>query len=86
MDPKKKTSFRAMLWNYLIETIIYGGVAFLYYKFVLELLADPISDLFSKNLSLYAGLSIILILIQAFILEMFISLIVNGLRLRWPRK
>ncbi len=86
MSQKPKTTFRAMLWNYLIETIIYGGVAFLYFKFVLQFFAEPISELFSINLSLYAWLSLILILIQAFILEMFISLIVNGLRLRWPRK
>ena len=86
MKQNQKVAFRGMLQNYLIETIIYGGVVFLYYKFVLQLLTKPLFDLFNQNLNLYAVITIVLILLQALILEIFISLIVNGLGLRWPRK
>lgn len=86
MNQKQNVSFRSILINYLIETIIYGGVAYLYFKFVLLLLIEPITELFYLDLNLYAVLSIALILVQALILEIFISLIVNGLGLRWPRK
>ena len=86
MKQNSKATFRGMLQNYLIETIIYGGVVFLYYKFILQLLTNPLFDLFNQNLNLYAVITIVLILLQALILEIFISLIVNGLGLRWPRK
>ncbi len=86
MKQNQKTSFRAMLRNYLIETIIYAGVAYLYFNYGLKLLTDLTAELFDYDLTLFAIFSLVVILIQALILETIISLIVNGLGLRWPRK
>ncbi|MBT3239988.1 MAG: hypothetical protein HON98_04180 [Chloroflexi bacterium] len=86
MKQNQKKPFQAMLRNYLIETIIYGGVAYFYYKFGLQLLTNFTAELFDSDLKLFAVFSVGVILVQALILEAIISLIVNSLGLRWPRK
>ncbi len=55
--------------NLIIEFIIYGGLVALYFLVILRYLNEPIKNLFDNNLTVYAIVSLILILLQGVLLE-----------------
>jgi len=63
----------------LIEVIVYALVMALYVYLGLRYLSEPIQKLFDSNLNLYAIAVILLILIQAVVLEFIVSFLLRSL-------
>lgn len=72
---------RKMIGNFLIELVIYAALVVAYFFVVLRLLGEPLNDLFSSNLTLYAFLALALIVAQAVLLEAVTSFIMGLLGL-----
>ena len=78
MDRKEK--LRAIR-NLIIELIVYGVLVIFYALSVLQLLADPLADLYADNLTLYAWAALFLIVGQGVVLEEVTSFLMDRLRL-----
>jgi hypothetical protein len=61
--------------------VIYAALVVAYFFVVLRLLGEPLNDLFSSNLTLYAFLALALIVAQAVLLEAVTSFIMGLLGL-----
>jgi hypothetical protein len=79
-DLERKEKLRAIR-NLIIELIVYGTLVTFYALSVLQLLADPLADLYADNLTLYAWLALFLIVGQGFVLEEVTSFLIDRLRL-----
>lgn len=77
----KNPVVRKMIGNFLIELVIYAALVVAYFFVVLRLLGEPLNDLFSSNLTLYAFLALALIVAQAVLLEAVTSFIMGLLGL-----
>jgi hypothetical protein len=77
---EKKEKLRAVR-NLAIELIVYGTLVTLYALSVLQLLADPLADLYAGNLTLYAWVALFLIVGQGVVLEEVTSFLMDRLRL-----
>jgi len=77
----KNPVVRKMIGNFLIELAIYAALVVAYFFVVLRLLGEPLNDLFSSNLTLYAFLALALIVAQAVLLEAVTSFIMGLLGL-----
>ena len=73
MKRDKKTQLR----NFIIEMFVYGGLVVAYFLIVLRFLAQPLTELFHGNLSIYAIVSLLLIVAQAVVLEIITSFLVE---------
>ena len=73
MEAEKKSKMRQMAKNFLYEVLLYGVVLIIYFYFALRYLGEPLSRLFSANLSLYTLVGFVLILAQAILLESVIN-------------
>ncbi len=60
---------KRLVFNLIIEFIIYGGLVTLYFLVILRYLNEPIKNLFDNNLTFYAIVSLILIVLQGVVLE-----------------
>ena len=63
----------------LIEVLVYAGVMALYIKFVLQNLREPLLDLFRSSNNLYSAAVVLLIVIQAVLLEFSVSFLLRSL-------
>ena len=77
----KNPVVRKMIGNFLIELVIYAALVVAYFFVVLRLLGEPLNELFSSNLTLYAFLALALIVAQAVLLEAVTSFIMGLLGL-----
>jgi hypothetical protein len=77
----KNPKLRKMMGSFAIELLIYSVLVVAYFFAVLRLLGDPLSDLYSSNLVLYAFLALGLIVAQAVVLEAVTSFIMGLLGL-----
>mgnify|MGYP001820633225 CR=1 FL=1 len=68
--------------NFVIELVIYGGMVTLYFLLALRYLANPLKNLFDNNLTVYAILSLVLIVAQAVVLEAFTSALIKRFGLK----
>ena len=78
MDKKNAVE---MIRNIVVELVVYGGLVALYAASVLQLLADPLTDLYNDNLALYAWVALALIVAQGFVLDGVTSFLLDRLRL-----
>jgi hypothetical protein len=76
--PMKNPEIRRLIRSFAIEMLIYSALVVGYFFLVLRFLADPLERLFSNNLTLYAIVALVLIVVQAVLLET-ITLFVMGL-------
>ena len=67
--------------NLAVELIVYGVLVTVYALGVLQLLADPLADLYDNHLVLYAWASLLLIVGQGVLLEGATSFLLDRLRL-----
>lgn len=74
----KNPQLGRLIRNFAIEMVVYGALVVGYFFLVLRLLADPLEQLFSSNLVLYAFLALGLIVAQAVLLE-FVTSFAMGL-------
>ncbi len=65
----------------VVEVVVYGGLVALYAASVLQLLADPLTDLYKDNLTLYAWVALALIVAQGVVLDAVTSFLLDRLRL-----
>jgi hypothetical protein len=71
----------ALLRNFVIELVLYGGLMLVYFVIVLRWLGEPLVSLFLENPTLYAPIGLVLILLQGVALEAVTSFLVARLGL-----
>jgi hypothetical protein len=64
----------------VLELVVYGILVTLYAASVLQLLADPLANLYMENLTVYAWVALALIVIQGVVLEEVTSFLLDRLR------
>jgi hypothetical protein len=76
----KKERLRA-LRNLIVELVVYGVLVSIYAISVLQLLVDPLANLYNDNMTLYAWLALALIVGQGVVLQEVTSILMDRLRL-----
>ncbi len=77
MTPRTKRLLR----NFILELLIYGVLLSVYFLTVLRYLGEPLYNLFNQNLWVYAGAALLLIVVQAVVLEWVTSFLISRLGL-----
>ena len=77
----KPVKLRTLIRNFAIELILYGALVVGYFVIVLRWLGEPLVELFTGNLILYAAAALVLIVIQGVLLESVTSFLVEQLGL-----
>ena len=75
-------NYRVLLRNFVIEIVIYGSLITAYYFVALRLVASPLSNLFTNNLSHYAIIGLVLIVAQAMLLDRLTTYLLERLGLQ----
>ena len=75
------SKIRNMIINFIIELVIYGILVVAYFFLVLRYLRIFLTDLYQNNLIAYAIIGLILIVVQAVVLEAVTSFLLDRLRL-----
>ena len=77
----EKSKIRKLIINFIIELVIYGILVVAYFYLVLRYLRLFLTDLYHNNLVIYAIIGLILIVVQAVVLEAVTSFLLDRLRL-----
>jgi hypothetical protein len=77
----KNPAIRKMIISFAIELVIYAVLVIGYFLVVLRLLGEPLNLLYTNSLGLYAFLALVLIVVQAVVLEAVTSFIMGLLGL-----
>ena len=77
----KDPRFRRLIGSFAIEILIYAALVVGYFFLVLRLLGEPLESLFSRSLTAYGIVGLLLIIAQAVVLETVTSLIMRWLGL-----
>jgi len=77
----ENSKIRTLIINFIIELVIYGILVVAYFFLVLRYLRIFLSDLYQNNLIAYAIIGLILIVVQAVVLEAVTSFLLDRLRL-----
>jgi hypothetical protein len=77
----KNPAIRKMVVSFAIELVIYAFLVIAYFLLVLRLLGEPLHVLYQDSLWLYAFLALVLIVVQAVVLESVTSFIMGLLGL-----
>ena len=72
---------RVLVRNFAIEVLVYGVLVLGYFLLVLRLLGEPLHELYTSNLTLYAFVALALIVIQGAVLEFITSFLLERLGL-----
>ncbi|MBE2221527.1 MAG: hypothetical protein IAF02_08305 [Anaerolineae bacterium] len=70
-----------LLRNFILELFVYGVLLVVYFLTVLQFLDEPLYNLFNQNLWVYAGAALLLIVVQAVVLEWVTSFLIDRLGL-----
>ena len=84
-NPKQKQvdpSIRPLLRSLLIEIVIYIPLVGLFFVLVLRYASPHLTRLYHENLTAYAILALVLIVVQGSILELFTSWLLRKIGLR----
>ena len=77
----KQADVRTLIRNFAIEVLIYGVLVLGYFFLVLRYLGQPLEELYTSNLVVYAFVALALIVIQGVVLEFVTSFLINRLGL-----
>ena len=77
----RNPAVRALVRNFAIEVLVYGLLVVGYFLLVLRLLGEPLYELYTSNLTLYAFVALALIVIQGSVLEFTTSFLIGRLGL-----
>ena len=77
----KDPEIRRLIRGFTIELVIYAALVVAYFFLVLRLLGDPLERLFSSHLTVYAFVSLVLIVAQGVLLETVTSFVIGLLGL-----
>ena len=72
---------RTLIWNFVIEIIIYGILVIVYFYVVLRTLGDWLISVSGGNLYIYAVISLLLVFTQAVVLDWVTSFLLNRIKL-----
>jgi len=72
---------RKLLRNFVIELAVYGVLVVVYFIVVLQSIGDWLTSLYYDNLTVYAILALVLIVVQAVILEKVTAFLIERLGL-----
>jgi hypothetical protein len=77
----KNPQIRVIIRNFLLELLIYAALVVAYFFLVLRFLAEPLERLFGSSLYLYAIVCLVLIVVQAVVLEVITTFIIKHIGL-----
>lgn len=77
----KQADVRTLIRNFAIELLVYGVLVLGYFFLVLRYLGQPLEELYTSNLVVYAFVALALIVIQGVVLEFVTSFLINRLGL-----
>ncbi len=72
---------KRLIRNFILEVLTYGVLLAVYFLTVLNYLGEPLYNLFNQNLWVYAGAALLLIVVQAVVLEWVTSFLIARLGL-----
>ncbi len=72
---------KKLLRNFIIELAVYGVLVVVYFLVVLQSIGDWLTSLYYNNLTVYAILALMLIVVQAVILEKVTAFLIERLGL-----
>jgi hypothetical protein len=72
---------RKIVRNFLIELIVYGVLVVAYFILVLQSIGNWLTSLYYNNLTVYAVVALVLIVVQAVILEKVTTFLIERLGL-----
>lgn len=75
------TRTKRLIRNFMLELLVYGILLVVYFLTVLRYLGEPLYNLFQQNLWVYAGAALLLIVVQAVVLEWITSFLIAKLGL-----
>jgi Na+/H+-dicarboxylate symporter len=75
------TRTKRLIRNFVLELLVYGVLLAVYFLTVLRYLDEPLYNLFNQNLWVYAGAALLLIVVQAVVLEWVTSFLIARLGL-----
>lgn len=75
------TRTKRLIRNFMLELLVYGVLLVVYFLTVLRYLDEPLYNLFNQNLYVYAGAALLLIVVQAVVLEWLTSFLLSKLGL-----
>ena len=76
-----KPNLPRLIRNFLIELVVYGVLLVIYFFAALRFLAEPLNDLYTNTLAIYAVVGLVLIVVQAVVLEAVTGYLIRLLRL-----
>jgi hypothetical protein len=72
---------KKLLRNFIIELAVYGVLVVVYFLVVLQSIGDWLTSLYYNNLTVYAIMALMLIVVQAVILEKVTAFLIERLGL-----
>jgi hypothetical protein len=72
---------RKIVRNFLLELVVYGALVVAYFILVLQSLGNWLTSLYNNNLTVYAVVALVLIVVQAVILEKVTTFLIERLGL-----
>jgi hypothetical protein len=72
---------KRLVRNFILELLIYGVLLVIYFLTFLQFLDEPLYNIFNQNLWVYAGAALLLMVVQAVVLEWITSFLIARLGL-----
>ena len=73
------TEMKLIVRKFVIQLLIYAVILALYFTLILRHLGDPLTELFNQSLLVYAGASLLLVVMQALFLDTLLHFIFKKL-------
>jgi hypothetical protein len=80
-EVRVKSEKKHLLRSFLIELVIYAILLVIYFWAIFPFLEQPINRIFNGNPFIYAGVSLVLIVVQSTVLELGIATLIDRLGL-----
>ena len=77
MEEKQANLSKVLIRNFIIEMLAYGLLLVAYFFLVLRFLNEPLKRMFEENLPYYTFISLLLIIIQAVLLDWVVRFIIE---------
>ena len=78
---KEESNVKMLLRNFIVELVIYGILVVLYFYFILRYLETYLTELFARNLTAYAIIGLLLIVLQGALLDAVTSFLLSQIKL-----
>lgn len=72
---------RRLIRNFIIELVVYGVLVVIYFFVILRSIGDWLTELYFTNLTVYAVVALVLIVVQSLFLEIVTAFLIERLGL-----